>query len=283
MKRGLFGIILLELVLVVFMSGVVFAADADWASTIETNLDSFTKIANPIIKFVIGNVENDSSLLFIKLMVFFLILAIVYYAAVNVPGIGDNKPLSFLISLIVSLMAIRFLTTKELVNFIWAPYGVLGVALSSIFVFILAFFFIMSFNSDVIRKVGWTAFLVIFLGLAVTRWNDLVVTGKGPLSGYSLAWMYLIIAIISGALILWDKKLRGMLATFRTSRHTRRRAIGPLRVEKSRKMRDLEDLQRDLAKAIAASAPPVEINAIKAEIRTAKDAITNIDRQIAAY
>src|SRR3989338_10978061 len=159
MKRGLFGVILLWLMLVVFMSGAVFAQSASWVTSVETGLNDFTTVANPIVKFIIGDVEGDSGLLFIKLMVFFLILVIVYYATRNVPGIGDKKSLSFIISLIVSVMAIRFLTTKELVNFIWAPYGVLGVALSSIFVFVLAFFFIMSFN-DIIRKVGWTAFKI---------------------------------------------------------------------------------------------------------------------------
>lgn len=280
MKRGLFGVILLGFVLVVFMSGAVFAQDADWATTVEKSLNDFTKAANPIIKFIIGDVEGDSGLLFIKLMVFFLILVIVYYATRNVPGIGDKKSLSFIISLIVSIIAIRFLTTKELVNFIWAPYGVLGVALSSIFVFVLAFFFIMSFN-DIIRKVGWTAFFVIYIGLAVTRWNDLIVTTSGPLEGYSLGWMYLIIAIISGLLILWDKKLKVMLESFNNKRHTKRKAVGPLRIEKNRKMRDLEEFHRDFAKAIAAGASAADITAIKKEIKSAKDAITELEKKIA--
>src|SRR6185436_11514323 len=88
-----------------------------------------------------------SELFFIKVLVFILLVGMIGYAVRRVPGIGDKSLLVVLISVIVSLISVRYITSEALVNFIWLPYGVLGIFLASVFPFIIGFFFIESFRS----------------------------------------------------------------------------------------------------------------------------------------
>ncbi len=165
-----------------------------------------------VFSFIVGDVSAAGSVsleevIIVKFLVFILLLAIINTAVQRIPGLGDTKGLAFIIALVVSLIGTRFLTSGELINFIWLPYGTLSVVLSSLLPFLIAFFFFQGFDSTVIRKVGWTAFLVIFIGLAYFRWNDFslsVSTGGGT---FNLAWIYLIIAIISGLLLIFDKNI----------------------------------------------------------------------------
>jgi hypothetical protein len=160
---------------------------------------------NQVLSFFLGGIEGgwNGNLVLIKFLVFVLILAMTKFSLERTPfGFKDNKSVVTIISIAVSLIAVRYLTTSALINFIWLPYGVLGVVLATILPFILYFFFIESFDESIIRKVGWITFCVIYVGLAYLRWDDF--SGEK----FNLAWMYVIIAVLSLLAIIFDKQIR---------------------------------------------------------------------------
>ena len=172
---------------------------------------------NEVIKLIVGDFSTGaagaSELFFIKVLVFFLLIMLVSYAVEKVPGIGDKTSVRVLISIVVSLIAIRFITREEIVNFIWLPYGVLGVFLATILPFILGFFFIESFPNRIFRKVAWSLYVVIFAGLAWFRWDSLdvdVITG-GIYWYENLGTLYLIVAVLSFILIVLDNRIRAII------------------------------------------------------------------------
>jgi len=161
------------------------------------------------IRFLFGDVAgmeaNAGEVLFIKFLVFILLFAILNYAIKKVPGFDKQKGVTLTAALVIAIIAVRFMASKELVNFIWLPYGALGVALSAMLPFLIGFFFIENFDNSLIRKIGWTAFLVIFGGLSYMRWDSLSVGTEWYMN---LGMIYLIIAIISGLLIWFDAEVR---------------------------------------------------------------------------
>lgn len=148
---------------------------------------------------------GSTELLFIKFLVFLLIIVAVRYALSRMPGLRENRNVVSIISIIVALLAIRYITSDALVNFIWLPYGVLGVALASFLPFVIFFFFIINIDSDMVRRVGWVTFIVIYFALAILRRDDLNLGGAW---WQNLAWLYFIIALISLLSLIFDGRIR---------------------------------------------------------------------------
>lgn len=176
------------------------------------SFDGFLSGMQDGIRLVLGDISVSgaslSEVFFIKLLVFFLLVAIINFVLLRVPTFKGNTGICLLISVIVSLIAVRYMTTESLINFIWLPYGWLGVVLSVLLPFIIAFYFIESFDSAVIRKVGWVVMLVIFAGLGLMRWDTLSTGGEWY---QNLAWLYVIIAVLSAIIFLFDKEIRVLM------------------------------------------------------------------------
>ena len=249
MKKA--GLIIMSFILMISLFNLVSAAI------------SLSQGVTDVFSFVVGDVSAAGSVsleevIFVKFLVFILLLAIINTAVQRIPGLGDTKGLAFIIALVVSLIGTRFLTSGELINFIWLPYGTLSVVLSSLLPFIIAFFFFQGFDSAVIRKVGWTAFLVIFIGLAYFRWDDFRLALSYN-SGFNLAWIYLIIAIISGLLLIFDKNIH---AAFLLSSMSKIASQND-KIRAAQIVHEIEQLRAQLATAQNASV----ISAIKAQIK----------------
>ncbi|MDO8459616.1 MAG: hypothetical protein Q7S74_00765 [Nanoarchaeota archaeon] len=210
--------ILLIFLGIIFLSGIVSAAPYYGSSYGGTS--NIIRGVEQGMAFIVGDVAPAGGLasgeiVMIKFLVFILLFAIVHSVIKRAPNFGDNKAVVLIISIIVPLIGVRYLTTADIINFIWLPYGTLAVFISAILPFVIGFFFIEGMDSTVIRKVGWTAFLVIFAGLGYMRWDELA--NSGPY-GYNLGWLYIIIAIISGVLLLFDKEVR--VRRFMSSLHS---------------------------------------------------------------
>lgn len=172
-----------------------------------------TVASNDVVRFVVGDFHEGaagtSELFFIKALVFILLILLVSYAARKIPNLGEHTSIVLLISIIVSLIATRYITNEALIKTIWLPYGVLGVFLATLLPFILGYFFIESFNSRMFRKVAWSLYVVIFASLAYFRWNDLQLN-FGESGIWSGGWIYLATAILSLIMILFDSWIRKM-------------------------------------------------------------------------
>lgn len=151
-----------------------------------------------------GSGVSPGEILLIKLLVFILLFSTVSLILKRVPNFRDNRAVQVIISLVVSILAVRYITTDSLVNFIWLPYGVLGIVFSVILPFVIGFYFIEGFDSSALRKVAWSTYGVIFAGLTYMRWGDLSTGGAWY---QNLAWMYLAIAVLSFLLLFFDKEI----------------------------------------------------------------------------
>ncbi len=200
-KRGLF-VFFVYIVLSIFLMSFVSAGITEDVSNAIDNI--IVKPLNPFLKFVVGDFP-DGQMLLIKFLALILILAVGYSGAKKVPGLQNSKPLSFLVALVIAIIGTRYLTTTQIVEFIWLPQGVFAVVVATLAPFILFFFLIESFESRVIRKTGWITFCVVYIGLAIYRWENLRV---GEQFWENFAWIYLIVGILSGLAIYFDKQLR---------------------------------------------------------------------------
>ncbi|MEK6855192.1 MAG: hypothetical protein AABX73_03135 [Nanoarchaeota archaeon] len=222
------------------------------------------------IKYLFGDVSGISGaapgeVLFVKLLVFILLLSIIHTALERIPQIGDRRGVILVISIVVSILAVRFITTESLINFIWLPYGVLGVVLSTLLPFIIGFYFIEGFDSTIIRKLGWTTYLVIFLGLAYMRWDSL----KTGAEWYqNLGLMYVAIAVISGLLIIFDRDIRAIMFKRSLMDATDRNA----RVQAANISADIEDLQHTLAR----TSDPTARQSVQNQIRSKERALRGL-------
>ena len=193
-------------------------ATSTFGDSIQGFIDELAKGATPIAKIFVGDVNigdlgglTAGEALFAKILVFFIVLTIVSLAVRTVPRVGESQWISFIIALLVTMLGVRYLTSGALLNAIWLPSGTLSVVLATFLPFIIFFFFTEGFESDIIRKVGWIAFVVIFFGLAYMRWDVLATTGAGG-TRFNLAWMYVIIAGLSLIMLIFNKNIHAMMA-----------------------------------------------------------------------
>ncbi|MBI5803690.1 hypothetical protein HY450_00435 [Candidatus Pacearchaeota archaeon] len=245
------------------------------ARSFSDSLDNFLDGSGDAISFLLGDVQftggiDAGQVFFIKLLVFIILFAVVYKTVANIPQIGGDKAgVRLIISLAVSLIAVRYITTESLVNFIWLPYGVLGVFFATILPFAIGFFFIEGFNSSAFRKIGWSAYVIIFAALAYLRWDDL---SLGLASDYAwwenLGILYLAIAVLSFLLIIFDKNVRAVMfrSQIKSITDTTKRARA------ARIQADINDLYNDLARA----PPGAGADAIKAELKIKESQLQNL-------
>ena len=157
------------------------------------------------LSFFLGDVSGGGEILFIKLLLFLLLLAVINFVLKRVGLFNETPAVNGIVALIVSLIAVRYMTTQALINFIWLPYGTLGVLVSSILPFIIFLFFIESFDNSLIRKVGWVSYIIIYFALAYLKWKEFAFGGEW---WQNLAWLYAIIAILSLLVLLFERKIR---------------------------------------------------------------------------
>lgn len=214
MNKKIGGVFLGIFLLMIFTSGFVVALDEPTDSLegkFNTVVDVY--INNPILKILIGDVSGDASgeLFLIKILFFIILIALIYYGVRVIPTIQDKTWLVWIISIVFSMIAIRYISQGEIIEFLWLPTGVMGITIATIIPFIIFFFFIeKTFDSVTIRKIGWSVFAVIYTMLALIRWDALVMkTANGALpKGFSLGWFYVAIAVLSIIVMMFDPKMR---------------------------------------------------------------------------
>lgn len=200
----IFGILLFSMI------GFVSAA-SELSASVQNFLDKIIDVATPILNYTLGNVEQGNSvILFVKFLAFLIMLSAVYLAARKTPLINEHKVVLWVITIAIAILGARYLTIKQLVEFVWLPSGLVSIALASLLPFILFFFFIESFNnSRVIRRVGWAFFAVLYITLAFYRWSELA-PGASKIP-FNLGWVYIFTAVLSLLAIVFDKRIRAGL------------------------------------------------------------------------
>ncbi|MBI2632190.1 hypothetical protein HYW75_04250 [Candidatus Pacearchaeota archaeon] len=160
-KEGIVS--LFSFVFTIYLIGLV-SAQYDLANPrdfTESIVQGVGDIATPVFSALFGVYQSDE-FLFVKILVFILLFLGIRLGVKAIPALGEQTGVVNIISLVVSLIAIRFLSESDLVRGILLPYGVLGVAVLTGLVFVLYFFFVeKTVSSAGGRKFLWFLFVLI--------------------------------------------------------------------------------------------------------------------------
>ncbi|MBU2522907.1 MAG: hypothetical protein KKE23_01295 [Nanoarchaeota archaeon] len=127
-----------------------------------------------------------------RLLIFVLLAVVLYAPAKKI--VSGNEKVGALISSIIAIMAIRFMT-PEMVAGMFLPYQALGVVLSILIPFILFEFFMLGFGEDfppTFRTIGYVMLAGIFTMMWWFRWTDI-----GDLAYYYLGATVLCLIALS--------------------------------------------------------------------------------------
>ncbi|MEI6058660.1 MAG: hypothetical protein WCP89_02715 [archaeon] len=197
MKKG--TTIISLIVLSIFCISIASAQSTFFSYQIERTINLVIDTLGPVFYVFLG---GDGNLLFERILFFFIILSIVYVVLNRIPMFASNNAVIWIVTLAVSLLSTRFLTDTQLVQNILLPYGVLGVSLTAGLPFIIFFFFVESFNtSSTVRKTLWIFFIVVFIGMWASRYDEL-----GDLS-----WIYFMTGAAALICLLADGTIRRFL------------------------------------------------------------------------
>lgn len=166
------GVGFLFLISFLFLSTFV-SAQVDIPGAINDVITKTTEIAKPIFGVFVGEYTTDQ-FFFTKVLVMILIFVIVKVSLRVIPRFKDLGGVVTIISVVVSILAIRFMKEEGLFAGILLPYGTLGIVLVTMLPFI-AFIYILHAGkaNAAVRRLGWLIYLGVFVALFISRYKDI--------------------------------------------------------------------------------------------------------------
>jgi hypothetical protein len=142
-------------------------------------VDGMVDIFEPIFDAVLNTGTGNSELLFAKILITLLLFIVIFTVLKRVELFGRVRGAAVLIALIISILAIRFISEDGLVSGILLQYGVLGVAITTFLPYAIYFWFVHStVSGGFARKLAWTLYGIIFLLFWISRGAELSVTSN---------------------------------------------------------------------------------------------------------
>ncbi len=207
---------------------------------IRTAIQAIQDIFIPIFTALFDTGKGPTTeFLFTKILLSILLFVIIDSVVKRIHVFKNQKGVALVISLIISIFAVRFISEEGLIAGILLPYGALGVALTTILPFLLFFFFIHDSQLGPFgRKITWIFFGIVFFFLWMSRYNELSITSN-----------YIYVATLIGTIIVMagDKSVH---AYFRSIERQRADA-GHIkdRINELRHRRDLALMAGDARRA----------------------------------
>ncbi len=200
----------------------------DLGEGIRQIIDQATRFLAPLFEVILGD-YSGSEFFFTKILVLALLFVVIYWILERVPALRGYRNIAMLISLIVSILAVRFISENELVNGILLPYGVLGVALTTLIPFMIFAYGIHTTDlSGAGRKIAWAVFALIFFILWVYKYPEL-----NPIANQIYLWALVAVIIV----MIFDKSIHAYFAGAdmkKFSKNLTTRQIADLQVELGR-------------------------------------------------
>jgi len=162
----------------------------------EQLIDTIQEMFYPLFSIILGGYGDY---MFERILFLFILTALLYVVVSRMDVFKKNLMVIWVVTISISLLSTRFLTESDLVQTMLLPYSVLGVALTAALPMLIYFFFVESFNeSSTVRKMLWIFFIVVFIGLWASRYDEL-----GQMS-----WIYMVTAILAFFFLLFDGTIR---------------------------------------------------------------------------
>lgn len=183
----------------IFVSPFVSAQGGYFGDQLRFALQDAVRIATPVFEIIIGQF-GSSEFFYAKVLILILIFFIVYVVLERIPAFKDQTAVRVIIGIVVSILAVRFMSENQVFRGVLLPYGTLGIVLASGIP--LAIFSLVMYISDfgsVGRRLGWTLYGVTFSVLFFSRYNELDVLSRR-------VYLFCIIAII--LFLIFDKRVK---------------------------------------------------------------------------
>ena len=216
-KNMLFAVVIFG-VFFVLMMGAVSAQGGGLARAVETignQINGIVDALTPVLKTIAGDVSGVGSfssgdILFAKVLIFLLLMALVYVIAERMPVIQNAGWVIWTLAIIIPLLAVRFITS-ETILFMVMPSSAFGVAITSLLPLVLYFVFVETsgaIDSPTLRKIAWALAACVFAGLYFSRFDAIG----------DLAWAYLAAAGLSVLILLLDGTIQKVIHKARFER-----------------------------------------------------------------
>jgi len=167
---------------------------------VSSTVEAATSVFNPLFGALFG-VDSNSELLLAKILLFLLLALILNVVLKKLPLLENQKGIALLVALIISIFAVRFMSESELTLGILLPYGTLGVAIWTIFPFIVFFYFLHATKiGSMGRRIAWMIFGIIWLVLWAARYQDF-----SPISNQIYWWTFFAMVLV----FIFDKRIHG--------------------------------------------------------------------------
>jgi len=179
---------------------------------IEEVIGSVQNIFTPIFSVLFGSYISDE-FLFAKILLAILLFVVINAVMQKMPQFRNQKGVSAIIAIVISIFAVRFISENDLVSGILLPYGALGVALTAILPFLIFFYFIHDSQMGSFgRRITWFFFAVVFVVLWYAKSSDL-----GGISNQIYGWTLAGVTIA----FIFDGNIHQYFGMFEESRRRR--------------------------------------------------------------
>lgn len=198
-KRNYLFLAAFLLITISFVQGVYAASIS---SDINSFIDGIVEIMNPFSSKLLGDTVTGD-MLFAKVLFFIVVLAMVWLALSQIPFFNPDEGAQlwviWVVAIAVSILAVRFIGDSEWIQTIILPYTTLGIVLAAGFPFVIYFILIELMLSGprykTIRRVAWIFFAVVFIGLFVSRSEEV---GSARNIYFATAIIALIVSFMDG-------------------------------------------------------------------------------------
>ncbi len=142
--------------------------------------NDIVEIVTPVFQALFGggaDLYANKGILFTQILFFIIVFGIILLSLKKVDFFSDNPLVLNIIALAVSLLAVRGISSTELIETILLPSEALGIALLAGIPFVIYFIVInVGFKTQpsILRRVAWIFFAIIFIGLWSSKTSELV-------------------------------------------------------------------------------------------------------------
>ncbi|MEI7718853.1 MAG: hypothetical protein WCI72_03210 [archaeon] len=212
------GILLLLAVLFFLykgMTGNVITGNVVGSDPFTDMFKSGFKTIQPVLEYLLGwDMTNDTNNSFkfddffsMALLILLIVFSVVFISLKKIGFFNDDdhKWALWVVSVSVSLLAVRFLSAEWLIT-ILLPYSVFGIAISAGLPFVLFFWIVKDFNKTG-RKIAWIFFTVVFIFLYYARSN----TAESIATDGTHYQIYLWTALIGLLMLFFDGTIQKWL------------------------------------------------------------------------
>ena len=183
MKRVLIVSLLLAFLIIPSVSAF-YIGNVEFA--VRDLLETVRQFFAPILEVLVGD-YSSSEFFFAKVLLMVLLFMLVQFAMKRIPSLEGQKAVINVVSVVVSILSIRYIQDNDLFNLILLPYGALGIALTAIIPFLIYFYFVHNATfGPAGRRFAWIFFIIIFLSLWWTR-SDVIGQIGNQIFGWTLA------------------------------------------------------------------------------------------------